>query len=393
MSKKLPIWLLLPSLSIFAFGLTGFGVQKNTSKTNTSKQPEELTVIVSGGARGHMSPCGCTKPMSGGLKRLATVVRQYQSRGKTLWIDAGDVTETPVRQSQIKFETYAEFLKQFGADAFFYTKRDQSLGESGILAGKNLASIPWIASLPTSSLLQVDTTIKGIKISSKPTDTATIRWVDGDLDEAKATSSAPLIIYAADGTPSVTGSYATPGSHLRGVIIARFKGQKLLQVSALPLVASISEDEKATKIYNSYLKRVRQENLVARMEKSSNQEFVGSKKCISCHESAGKIHQSSAHSHAFETLKRDLSDADPDCVSCHVVGIESSNGFLRNPDKLSEVGCESCHSSEKISSSSHTLDPKRNVLGKVSPKTCQSCHTSTTSPGFNFLTYWSKIKH
>jgi len=57
--------------------------------------------------------------MSGGLKRLATMVRQYQSRGKTLWIDAGDVTETPVRQSQIKFETYAEFLKQFGADAFF----------------------------------------------------------------------------------------------------------------------------------------------------------------------------------------------------------------------------------------------------------------------------------
>jgi nitrate/TMAO reductase-like tetraheme cytochrome c subunit len=331
--------------------------------------------------------------MSGGLKRLATVVRQYQSRGNTLWIDAGDVTETPVRQSQIKFETYAEFLKQFGADAFFYTKRDQSLGEGGILAGKNLASIPWIASIPTSDLLQVDTTIKGIKISSKPTDTATIRWVDGDLDEAKATSSAPLIIYAADGTPSVTGSYATPGSHLRGVIIARFKGQKLLQVSALPLVASISEDEKATKIYNSYLKRVRQENLVARKEKSSNQEFVGSKKCISCHESAGKIHQSSAHSHAFETLKRDLSDADPDCVNCHVVGIESSNGFPRNPDKLSEVGCESCHSSEKISSSSHALDPKRNVLGKVSPKTCQSCHTSTTSPGFNFLTYWSKIKH
>ena len=112
--------------------LLGFGM---------SKPPEEsVYVIVTGGARGNLAPCGCTKPMTGGLKRMANMVRELKTRyNGALWIDAGDITNSPGRQSELKVEAYAQVMGELGVDAYAITPSERALGEGIILSMESLA--------------------------------------------------------------------------------------------------------------------------------------------------------------------------------------------------------------------------------------------------------------
>ena len=49
--------------------------------------------------------------------------------------------------------------------------------------------------------------------------------------------------------------------------------------------------------------------------------------------------------HAFETLVKTGSDADPHCIACHTVGFGKPSGYRRpmGSASLVDVGCESCH--------------------------------------------------
>ena len=88
-------WLLpIVGLALFGFGVRG-------------QQGSDQYVIITGGARGNLAPCGCTKPMTGGLKRMANMVRELKTRYNAIWIDAGDITNAPGRQSELKVEAYA----------------------------------------------------------------------------------------------------------------------------------------------------------------------------------------------------------------------------------------------------------------------------------------------
>ena len=120
--------------------------------------------------------------------------------------------------------------------------------------------------------------------------------------------------------------------------------------------------------------------------------YVGSKKCASCHEYEYDKWSTKAHADAFATLVEVGSDYDPECVICHVVGMDRASGFItasRTPE-MKNVGCENCHGpgSEHVRTwgQAATVEPK---------SACVDCHTPEHSSGYagHEAEYLQKIVH
>ena len=385
--------LIVPTLALC---LLGFGYVSSGSQSTA----KDLTVIISGGARGHLSPCGCTKPMSGGFKRLATIVKELKAKGDVVWIDTGDIIDTPGRQSQLKAETYGELLGSLGVDAVAYTNRDQRQGIGLLVAAASLSKTKWITpgaepGTPTISVA----TVKGLTISAT---NQQVLGLQGDgacdvllIDGPKSALSGvkgdhELQVFASEGIPTIEGAKVSPGSNLRGVVVARFRENRLVSAKVELLESSIKEDPKAEEIYYSYLSRVAQERLIDGVPKETAEDFAGSKNCVSCHTTISHQFDKTKHATAYRSLVKEGHQADPDCVSCHVVGLNSTKGFYyEKTPSLAQVGCESCHGPGRA----HAQKPKQIHLPKVTEQKCLSCHTPSNSPSFVFKTFWKKIKH
>ena len=379
------------ALSLFGFGFADSELTQHSSN---------VTVIISGGARGHLSPCGCTKPMSGGFKRLATIVTELKAKGKVIWIDAGDIIDTPGRQSQLKAETYGELMGRLGVDAVAYTSQDQRQGAGLVAAAGPLSKKLWVVpDSPQSSVTTDESTVMGMTVSASNEQSISfgneraidILLFDGPKKSLGAFSKPhQMEVFASDGIPTIDGKRVSPGSNLRGVIVATFRENKFLSAKVVALESTIKEDAGAEKIYRNYLLRVTQERLIDSVTKDTNDDFAGSKNCKSCH---GKVYDQFAktkHAGAYQSLVKEGHQADPDCVSCHVVGVNSTKGFLyEKTPGLAQVGCESCHGAGR----EHARSPKQFRLPKVVEEKCLTCHTPSNSPNFIFKSFWKKIKH
>ena len=385
--------LIVPTL---ALSLLGFGYVSSGSQSLS----KDLTVIISGGARGHLSPCGCTKPMSGGLKRLATIVKDLKSKGTVVWIDAGDIIDSPGRQSQLKAETYGELLGELGVNAVAYTSRDQRQGVGLLVAAASLSKTKWISpsadpNTPTISVAKIrGLTISGTndqRLSIEAEDVTDVLLFDGGKGAlSKLKRPHQLEVFSSEGIPTVDGAKVSPGSNLRGVVVAIFRENHFVSAKAELLESSVKEDPKAEKVYQNYLSRVNEERLIDRVAKDSNEDFAGSKNCANCHAKISHQFAKTKHATAYQSLVKEGHQADPDCVSCHVVGLNSMKGFYyEKTPSLAQVGCESCHSAGRA----HARNPKEIHLPKVTEQNCLSCHTPSNSSSFVFKAYWDKIKH
>jgi hypothetical protein len=366
-------------LGAVALLVSGFASPVQSTKP---KLADEMTLIISGNAAGHLAPCGCTKPMSGGLKRLASLVRQLKSRGKTVWLDLGSASGEGGRQEQLKVETYYEALGNLKVDVVAFSGPEAFRGMSTLGPGKALSKATWIGDatgLPSGSVMP-SAKVGVFQFTYRPESRViSIR-----------TPKSLLTAFYSDGTASVGGMRVTPGSHLRGIVVARFSGGKLVSVQAVPLESRIADDPMARKVYDNYQRRIAQFGLIHQVPRTNEIAYVGSGKCASCHQEATRVHNASKHAVAYETLQNDRHDKDPECVTCHVVGLDSTNGFVdgKTPH-LAEVGCESCHGG----GTAHIESPYANKMGKAGLERCTSCHTPKTSPNFNSQIAWAKIRH
>lgn len=124
--------------------------------------------------------------------------------------------------------------------------------------------------------------------------------------------------------------------------------------------------------------------------------YVGSAACKSCHAGAHEVWGKSGHAHAFETLVKTGSEADPHCISCHTVGFGKPSGYRRpmGSTSLVDVGCESCHgpASEHIA---RYVDgkPSSFKFRPLGPGDCKSCHYGEFSRPFEWDKFWPGIKH
>ncbi len=129
--------------------------------------------------------------------------------------------------------------------------------------------------------------------------------------------------------------------------------------------------------------------------------FAGAETCAACHVAQQKIWAASRHARALPTLKKVGKQFDPECLACHVAGL-NKGGFLSMglTPQLAGVQCENCHGPARA----HALNPKANRPGldprrgagrsaRSGESVCRSCHVGSHSPNFAFERYWPKIKH
>ena len=118
----------------------------------------------------------------------------------------------------------------------------------------------------------------------------------------------------------------------------------------LKLLQSYSDEVKSSKFLEEAVKKKSPHNAQI-LYRGGKLNYVGADACKSCHPQEHAIWAKTKHSdaltylepkHAFRPTGRNF---DPECVTCHVVGLEFTSGFesVENTPKLMHVGCENCH--------------------------------------------------
>lgn len=130
-----------------------------------------------------------------------------------------------------------------------------------------------------------------------------------------------------------------------------------------------------------------------REQGSEKERFLGALNCQQCHMDEFVSYSKTAHARAFTSLTDKGQAANPDCVSCHVVGFNHANGYDRIADPqipgretLKDVQCEACHG--------YGTEHDRTGAWLAEAKaSCTTCHDEQNSPNFDYETYWAKIAH
>ena len=190
--------------------------------------------------------------------------------------------------------------------------------------------------------------------------------------------------------------------------------------------AAAEKGQPILKLMNEYTEELRKENYLSKYKQVPHYMqttavgkppvFVGSERCLSCHPTAAKVWEGSAHHHAYQTLvdaKRPSNrQYDPECIVCHTIGFGYQSGFKSAAEtpKLENVGCESCHGPGSLHSN-NPADPeqlKRMNPWKAPPgekpeekkrrerridDACQKCHDPENDVNWSFERNWPKIRH
>jgi hypothetical protein len=268
------------------------------------------------------------------------------------------------------------------------------------LVGGAVVQPSSLSSLGPSEASPVETANR-LAAAAKGSGLVPVLMFDGDLqaatDVAKAVPSISLIVYSRAGDPPFRETYVgktmlvTPGEHGKFLVKIAYANGRFTGYGLLDLGPAVTDDPQVSKIYDSYLRTVDSKNLIDEWRRKSTDPFAGTKKCAPCHQEAVDVWNNSKHHGSYTDLRAQGHGKDPDCVVCHVTGLDSEQGFRdlsRTPD-LAYVGCESCHGPGE----QHSSNPSLYRMPKIGKESCLPCHDSENSPRFDFLTYWSQIKH
>ena len=164
-------------------------------------------------------------------------------------------------------------------------------------------------------------------------------------------------------------------------------------IEITPLDERFADSPDIAMLLRIYQERLKDEELLAQVFKSdlpSNLAFIANNDCAVCHNKIFKHWEGTGHASAYETLVKAEHEYDPECVECHVIGLNYFTGFetMESTPGLKGVGCESCHGA-----GSDHKDTQSKDYGRVSVENCEICHNDEHSPNFEFNDYWQKIKH
>jgi len=142
-------------------------------------------------------------------------------------------------------------------------------------------------------------------------------------------------------------------------------------------------------------------------------DYVGNNKCKMCHMKQHKAWSTTPHSKAFTNLQAaDTAKAGPmsralnipiadspsttdGCVTCHVTGFQLAGGYpaadSAKTAAVAAVSCESCHGPGSAHVAAPMAEKKKFINTAVTANMCTQCHTSVTSPKFNFVEYAKRI--
>jgi len=121
--------------------------------------------------------------------------------------------------------------------------------------------------------------------------------------------------------------------------------------------------------------------------------YVGSTRCLGCHEALQAYWKEDRHPFAWKALERDGKTADLDCVPCHSTGYGKPGGStIGHMRGLEAVGCEGCHGPGSLHATSAESGRPTSILRSPAEATCRQCHTSEHSPRFDFAPYRAMLR-
>jgi hypothetical protein len=389
--------------------------------------------------------------MLGGLSRRASYLRSLTPPAALVRVENGDLTEAMGRQDELKAETAIEMLNSLDYEAVNLGEKDFRLGLPYLASlqarFKGALLCANVRRAEGTALFQEYTAIRrmagdhGVRIvivgllSDQFADA--VQALDPDLrvespaarlerlepelaargelrvllfHGPKAEAAAlgrqfkgfQLVVYGheadhaeelAQGGETVLACSGQDGKYLGRAMLTEDAGWRVAEVRYPALGPELTEDAAVVRSDRAYLERVAAEQLlekVPRVPTLNGDAFAGTSACAPCHPAAHAVWRGSAHATAMATLVAEQHDRDPECVGCHVVGLDRVGGFVsrQKTPQLQDVGCESCHGA----AAKHARDPKV-ALPKAGTEACGSCHVPEHSPNFAFDAYWQKIRH
>jgi 2',3'-cyclic-nucleotide 2'-phosphodiesterase (5'-nucleotidase family) len=407
-------------------------------------------IVFSSDQNGYITPCGCAKPMLGGMPRRADYLRETSLKYNLLLLENGNLTKAINRQDELKAETLIEMFDKLRYDVINLGEKDFKLGMSYLKAlqprfrgtflcanvKQSDGSYPFkpytmvekyregktISFMVVGVLTEKSETVVRTKTPDLQVETISdtlgrlrneisgkgnmrILLLQGSREEAEQIAREHpyfhIIVYSQAGDHWSDVKRIGETALVHNGSDGKYIGQAALSDDSKPgeikyvtLTPDYKDDPAMLQIKEAYLARVAAENLLAQVPKgptANGDVYAGSEACAGCHKKAYQVWKGSRHGDALQTLIDEKHDKDPECVVCHVVGLEHIGGFenMEKTPKLKDVGCESCHGP----SAKHVEEPSEYSPRLGNANTCMQCHVPEHSPKFDFPTYWEKIKH
>jgi hypothetical protein len=400
-----------------------------------------LTIFFTGNELGSMQPCGCSGGQLGGLDRRYAVLNAVALQNRLI-IDTGVLIPELTEQNLIKFNIIVQSYAQLGYDVVNLTRQDILIArQAGLLDG--LGSLFGCITADAADDVKLPTkftkkfTLNGTAFEATVVVAENEEQISGLPEQFSSSAGSPLglnilILNRADAAtmatvsemnvvdlmivpgqtdePAISGSANNRplvveegrlGKYVGKIeVIADGAGQKpQLKFSSIPVTQDIAQYQPLVELYREYQRMVKDANIIEKQPRyvlPNNLEYIGSKYCKLCHGYEyekwmnskqvfvpGLTKQASPdsrHADAFATLVKVNSEYDPECVICHVVGMQYQTGYI-SPAKtpqLKDVGCENCHGpgSEHFRSLGAI-----ETSGPIS--TCTDCHTPEHSAEYN----------
>jgi len=401
------------------------------------KQADTITVFLTGYTMGELKPCGCSGGQLGGFDRRAAILNSVP-RQRRLLVDAGSFVAGEAEQDLIKFNIVIRALDLLDYDVVNLTEKDVEITRNlGLLNSiSSLFNIISAQHVPDGNVPKkftkrlpllnenVAVTVAAFDAKSSPIEQIDRLFADGLAPQAfnilvlnsceprvidaiaKSAAAVDCLVCPADSDePRIISE---PNSRPLAFSVGRFgryvcrlqitkaaEGKLKSDFQILPVQEKLLQEPALVGLYKDYQQQIKEHNLVQNYPRFSLPEglkFVGSESCRSCHQYEHQQWRTTAHAHAYATLEKVGSQFDPECVICHVVGMEYESGFISQEQTadLKDVGCENCHGP----GSEHVK-----TLGKTKtagPKsTCLNCHTPEKSTEYagNEEAYLQKIIH
>lgn len=424
------------------------------SAVQNARPDHFVTVFFTGNELGEMKPCGCSGGQLGGLDRLNAVFNNVDAQNRLI-LDTGTLVPESTEQNLIKFNVITQAFGLLGYDVINLTELDINVArQAGLLDGLGRQFNCISASsenqtgklnLPLKFTKQFSSTDKTIEVviltANTPerlsriketlgsSDNRTVRILvvnNTDLVEAASNldfidcvlipprADEPTIVSEINKKPLLItqprlGKYV---GQINIVTDSRSQGLKpRLSFRAVAVTEDLARNPTLVELYRDYQQVVKDARLLENHPKlplPDNLQYVGSKSCKLCHDyeyhkwltsppvvipgEKPPVVPKGRHADAMLSLVDVNSDYDPECVICHVSGMDYQTGFITSVQtpQLENVGCENCHGpgSEHVRSlgATRTSGPK---------SACADCHTSEHSANYfaNEKRYDEKVVH
>jgi hypothetical protein len=401
-----------------------------------STAPDVLTVFLTGNELGTLKPCGCSGGQLGGLARRSAVLNTAEP-GKRMIVDTGSFVKTDGEQDQIKFQILVDAYGLLGYDLLHLTEQDvemakmlgllEQMGSAfGIISSPRIADVNVPAKF-TKKLEHKQTTVAVTVAAFDPAgpveQVAELFGTKGGaqtvnililnecnpaiIDTIVATGTVDCLVCPSEtdeagliGEPDKSPLVVSVGLYGKHVGKLQIRGDEKgdgldLAFTAVDVTEDLPPADSLVELYKDYQQFVKAAELLERYPRyplSDGLKYVGSEVCGACHDHdyAYEKWSTKAHADAYATLVKAGTQYDPECVVCHVVGMEYETGFVseQKTGHLKNVGCENCHGP----GSKHIGNPTEEPPGEPTSD-CEDCHTPEHSGEFERESYMKKIVH